>query len=1036
MLFSAESDAGIDLNQNAFLLIHGWTVGPLLLEFLPLLDACRSPKTLPQLAKETNACEGPLAVTLRSCSVLGFVRFHAGTYVAVEGPELNSLVSSLEALGSKLRALYELKIPFPVPSEASACCLQLWQDIKKLSVSKGLSILLQGMALSPLLTSITYNARWTAEGLDLGRDKANTLDFKLEDSARQALSQAFQELGIGVIRAGGKTAISPQGYLGLQRVYAYYVPTSYSPLLSRFHELLFKDPGWGFNELDPDEDEIHVERTLNVVGSGAQHASLFKDLLRHVHLVFDNEKFDEQPQFVVDTGCGDGHLLACIYAHVRDHTARGKVLEDHPLTMVGVDFNEKSRVATACNLDQLQVPHRVIAGDIGKPASIMNQLKRKKVNSKKCLHVRSFLDHDRPYIPAKTAIAQESVASFVQAQLEDFVHLDKEGKAIAPLELFASLVEHMARWGDALEESFGLCMLEVMQLDVATTQRFLNDCVSFHFDIVQSLSRQYMVSAVAFALSSAMAGLFPTDCRSVQTYPEKGGYCRMMNQHLVRKPYKIRLAEVSDLPSLEQLEQTWAPNLRATPEVLRKRLETCANLVCEVDGKTVAVLYIQRIQSVDMVDSQKFMAISESHDPKGRIMQLIAISSDPDAQFVGLGAELRAFALLLAKLDPSVDTVIGVTRCTEFASCKKAGRCKGLSEYVAGHVSGKHSDGTLGFHTGYGARIVRLVSDFRPEDSENDSTGVLIQYDVKNWTPLDGTEQAAAQGERSSNALDALRDILKEMQHELQEDELSKGFFMLGLDSLELVRVRTRLSQWSGRDLPATFLLDFPSVSDAAAELDRTDGKVSVPQAHGSDAMTEIKSVMADLRIPLLEEQISQGFFQLGIDSLELVKVTNRLSRWLGKPLGSTILLDYPTVRDLADELDKRRTTGYPPVAEIDTKDGPAIGKDLLIQVQEKLKEKFAAAPNQKKINALAEKQTPLSAGYRKALEPLRLEIEGSVLLSLGVIEDLQPKMVEKGRKDLEKSMKKFRKLPEVAASEQEILKLLKLSEPEAKSHA
>ena len=44
---------------------------------------------------------------------------------------------------------------------------------------------------------------------------------------------------------------------------------------------------------------------------------------------------------------------------------------------------------------------------------------------------------------------------------------------------------------------------------------------------------------------------------------------------------------------------------------------------------------------------------------------------------------------------------------------------------------------------------------------------------------------------------------------------------------------------------------------------------------------------------------------------------------------------------------------------------------------------------------------------------------QGSVLLSLGVIEDLQPKMVEKGRKDLEKSMKKFRKLPEVAASEQ-----------------
>ena len=32
-----------------------------------------------------------------------------------------------------------------------------------------------------------------------------------------------------------------------------------------------------------------------------------------------------------------------------------------------------------------------------------------------------------------------------------------------------------------------------------------------------------MVSAVSFAMSCAMAGLFPTDCRSVQTYPETGG---------------------------------------------------------------------------------------------------------------------------------------------------------------------------------------------------------------------------------------------------------------------------------------------------------------------------------------------------------------------------------------------------------------------------------------------------------------------------------------------------------------------------------
>ena len=36
----------------------------------------------------------------------------------------------------------------------------------------------------------------------------------------------------------------------------------------------------------------------------------------------------------------------------------------------------------------------------------------------------------------------------------------QEGTAIGALELFASLVEHMARWAEALGDSFGLCMLE------------------------------------------------------------------------------------------------------------------------------------------------------------------------------------------------------------------------------------------------------------------------------------------------------------------------------------------------------------------------------------------------------------------------------------------------------------------------------------------------------------------------------------------------------------------------------------------------
>ena len=39
--------------------------------------------------------------------------------------------------------------------------------------------------------------------------------------------------------------------------------------------------------------------------------------------------------------------------------------------------------------------------------------------------------------------------------------------------------------------------------------------------------------------------------------------------------------------------------------------------------------------------------------------------------------------------------------------------------------------------------------------------------------------------------------------------------------------IANRLGDWAGRQLPATFLLDFPSVADAAAELERQHGTVN-----------------------------------------------------------------------------------------------------------------------------------------------------------------------------------------------------------------
>lgn len=361
-----------------------------------------------------------------------------------------------------------------------------------------------------------------------------------------------------------------------------------------------------------------------------------------------------------------------------------------------------------------------------------------------------------------------------------------------------------------------------MLLDVPTTERFINDCVSFHFDIVQCLSRQYMTSPVAFAMGAAMAGLMPANVKAVQTYPEQGKYCRVINQHLVRRSYSVRFAELSDLESLLALEQlAWAENLRATSDVLKTRLETSptTNLVCVMDGKVVAVLYMQRIAALSDVENEKFMEISKMHQPEGRILQLIAIATHPEVSKMGIGYELRSFALHLGRLDPSVDFVVGVTRCQDFASAKPK---RSMQQYVDDHKAGRIADPILDFHTSYGAEVLRLVPSFRPEDVDNEGVGVLIKYNVKALTRQLDVEVPKAKVEVPS--IEVVAQILEELDYKLDRNDLHKGFFDYGLDSLELIRVRNRLSSSFRLDLPATLLLDFPTVKDLADQLDRDRG--------------------------------------------------------------------------------------------------------------------------------------------------------------------------------------------------------------------
>jgi len=947
------------------MLIHGWTAGPLLLEFVeyfkPQLEA--QAMTVEELATTTGAHLGPLAILLRTCRILGYVRFDVDTsqYSLVRGTELDELDAQLRpssGTAQALRSFYaDVELPFEIDSKEASQCLSLWSEQRHMwnsSKSSGLAILLDGVVLAPLLTSITYTARWNEEGVEKSKDYAtDKFDFsKLDVATRALLGDIFEEVGVGTISSKGVMTMSSKGTLALQRCYSYYVPVSYYPMLAQLHTILFEDAGWGFVGAgqDVEETEEHVDRVLNVIGSGVQHRTLFKDLMKHVHSVFSGNDFKSQPRFIVDTGCGDGSLLLAVYEYVKSSTPRGQVLQEFPLTVVGVDFNEESRMAAAVNLSKQGVQSLIFHGDIGKPADIIEVLKRRSVDLERTLHVRSFLDHDRPYIAPATRLAEgTAVAAFARKQLSDFVHLDKHGTPIGALDVYASLVEHFCRWSTALEGSCGLCMLEVMMLDAPTTQRFFNDSVSFHFDIVQSLSRQYMVSPVAFAMAAATAGLFPKNFDTVETYPEQGKYCRILNQHLVQRRYRIRFAELSDLERLVELESVaWAEHMVASPEVLRRRLETSptTNLVLETSGRVMGVLYMQLVDGLDVVDQERYMRISDFHSPSGRLLQLIAINVQE-----GLGTELKNFALHLARLDQNVESVIGVTRCKGFHEYGGS-----MQAYVDEHLADKLHDGTLGFHTDAGARVLRLVPGFRPEDRDNSGTGVLIQYKVKEAKPS-GKQASTVGGKDASPStvptLYLLEAIMDDLGFPLDMNDLGRGFFDYGMDSLELVRIRNKLSSILDMDLPATLLLDCPTVQDLVSRLD-SDRAVGLKTESSVEAEPETK----------------------------------------GESKGA----------------------GW-----------EAMDPPRLLQLQERFRQVLAQPNYQKRFTEIAKKSYPDMMRYIIFIEPVLLEIEGPILRDFGLVHDTDLESVQESRTEYMKLVTQYWwKVPEIRNKFMELMRLTK----------
>jgi hypothetical protein len=236
-----------------------------------------------------------------------------------------------------------------------------------------------------------------------------------------------------------------------------------------------------------------------VWGSGGAHHTYFKKSGEIIIELF-NRPLDEQPQGICDMGCGDGSLLDHVYTVVKSETLRGRALDTHPLVLIGADTSKVARRITKQRLRQAAVPaFHVIRGDINRPAFLASELEQLGLDIHHLLHVRSFLDHNRPYLPPANYTRGARGARTTGA----FAYL---GEEIPADELEENLVRHLRRWAPYVGR-FGLLVMELHTLPPEVTAANLDRTLAVAYDATHGFSDQYLIELEVFLACAREAGL-------------------------------------------------------------------------------------------------------------------------------------------------------------------------------------------------------------------------------------------------------------------------------------------------------------------------------------------------------------------------------------------------------------------------------------------------------------------------------------------------------------------------------------------------
>jgi len=305
---------------------------------------------------------------------------------------------------------------------------------------------------------------------------------------------------------------SSKGLYFARRASSYGVTVSYIPTLRNLDELLFGNPIAAI-ELKNGTEEGHVDRPMNVWGSGGAHANYFKIVDEIVIDIF-NKPIEDQPKGILDMGCGNGAFLQHLFNIIENQTVRGKMLEDYPLILVGSDYNETALKITKANLIQADIWAKIVWGDIGRPDLLAADLHDNYgIDLKELLNVRTFLDHNRIWQKPKIKEISRSSNSTGAFAFK--------GERINNNLVEQSLLEHFMNW-EPFVNKFGLLLIELHTVPPELVGKNIGETAATAYDATHGYSDQFIVEIDVFNKLLAEAGL----------HPEKNSFKKFPNSEL------------------------------------------------------------------------------------------------------------------------------------------------------------------------------------------------------------------------------------------------------------------------------------------------------------------------------------------------------------------------------------------------------------------------------------------------------------------------------------------------------------------------